>query len=188
MTSTGPQEHERDWDAEFAEIADRLGGLSSDDVDAPSRTSANRTHFDAPDAPLVDRFEVPVESSQEERPATDVVSSRAASSHGVVQQPAEPLVVAPAHTAPEPENDDPGPAFVPAPPRPLEADDPATVIMIGALIGGPLWLVVLTVFDREAGAFWWMLAGLTVVLGLGLAIARQPRSRDEDDDDDGARV
>lgn len=45
--------------------------------------------------------------------------------------------------------------FEPPTPQPLNADDPATTIMIGSLIVGPLWLLYLTVFNRQAATLWW---------------------------------
>ena len=86
---------------------------------------------------------------------------------------------------PELEDDD---DFVPPEPTPLDSDDPATIVMLGCLVLGPLWLLYLLFFDRNAATLWWSLAALITAAGFVMAVARQPKSRDEDDDDDGARV
>ena len=82
-------------------------------------------------------------------------------------------------------NDD----FVPPEPAPIDTDDPSLVIMLLALIIGPVWLLYLLFADRYANLVWWFAAVAITLTGFALAVARQPKSRDEDDpEDDGARV
>lgn len=166
---------ERDWDAEFADITSRLGdGLGQErphdavrSVVEPSRT---------PD-------ELGQERSDTGSPEGDGTAVPGFMSQWRIPDPS-PDVESPPVELTWGEDD-----FVPPPPAPIDTSDPALVIMIAALVLGPLWLLYLLFFDREAAALWWGAAGGLTVLGFGLAVARQPRSRDEDDlDDDGARV
>ncbi|NHN55939.1 hypothetical protein G9U51_09145 [Calidifontibacter sp. DB0510] len=76
--------------------------------------------------------------------------------------------------------------FTPPQPRPLPRDEMFWVIAV-CLIGGPLWLLYLFLFDRYAGGLWWVLACATSVMGVVLLVIRQPPNReDQDPDDDGA--
>lgn len=75
--------------------------------------------------------------------------------------------------------------FVPPEPQPLPADDPGFWSILTCLIGGPLWLLYLFLFDRYARPLWWALASATVLVGVVLLLWRQPAHR-EDPDDDGA--
>ena len=84
--------------------------------------------------------------------------------------------------------DDEEDTFVPAPPRPLPSgeEDIGFWTMLGALVGGPLWLLYLFFFDRYAPSLWWVLACALFVAGVLQLILRSPKNRDDDPDDDGA--
>ncbi|YAL84460.1 hypothetical protein ACMYYO_06525 [Dermacoccaceae bacterium W4C1] len=79
-------------------------------------------------------------------------------------------------------------AYVPPEPEPLPAGDLTFWGALAGLIGGPLWLLYLFFFDREARGIWWVLACATAAAGVILMVVRQPESRDDswDDDVDGA--
>jgi len=54
--------------------------------------------------------------------------------------------------------------------------------ILAGLVGGPLMLVYLVLFNREGNPLWMLAAvGLTVA-GFGLLVQRLPRHRDDDDD------
>ena len=83
--------------------------------------------------------------------------------------------------------DEPEEHYEPPPPAPLPAGDLQFWGILIGLIGGPLLLLYLVLFNRDAGA-WWMFTAIGLSLGgFGLLIARLPSQRD-DDDDDGARI
>lgn len=209
-------EPERDWEAEFQAIAERLG-VEIDD--APKASGVNR-HIvpTGPDAAALDDLpwgrahETPSNDSPtshtgertpssaapaDDRPSADE-HSRSYPVPGsspvpgfrpewrLADPPAQPDRNAPAH---DDELDDEGTeSFVEPDPRPLDLSDPSVVIMVAALVLGPLWLVYLVFFHRDAPTLWWAAGAGVTVAGFVLAVVRQPRSRDEDDPDDGARV
>lgn len=162
-----PPPPERDWDAEFNDIVGRIQlEAGSNDLPASRRVVGQPPTFDA--------------GSQQAEPAHETESNEAVP--GFRSQWRVPDVI-----ADEDENED-ADDFVPPDPEPLDSDDPATIVMIAALVVGPLWLLYLLFFDRYAAWLWWSLAALVTVTGFVLAIARQPQSRDEEDPDEGARV
>lgn len=55
--------------------------------------------------------------------------------------------------------------------------------IIGALVGGPLWIAYLLFLDPYAGWLWWALACALIATGLVMLVLRQPWSRDPGDDD-----
>lgn len=185
--STEPRD--RDWDAEFAQITRHL------DLDAASESATRRgAHRDL--------FEP---TSDETTPMT--LASPAPADDGPVpgfrpqwRMPDEqPWVMTPpphgqaGSAAGQYDHDDlddlDEEPFVPPEPAPFETGDPASVIMLACFVLGPVWLLYLTLFDREAATLWWLVAAGLLVGGFALAVARQPKNRDEhDDDDDGARV
>lgn len=85
---------------------------------------------------------------------------------------------------PTPESED---HFEPPPPAPLPAGDLQFWGIVLGLCGGPLLLLYLMVFDRDAGSLWTATAILLTLGGFGLLVARQPHRR-PDDGDDGARL
>lgn len=87
------------------------------------------------------------------------------------------------------EDDTEDDAFVPPEPTPLHEHDSPTIVMIGSLVVGALWLLYLALFDRYTSMLWWFLACALIVVGFVMAVARQPKHRDDNDEfDDGARL
>ncbi|KYH44042.1 hypothetical protein [Branchiibius sp. NY16-3462-2] len=68
----------------------------------------------------------------------------------------------------------------------LPEEDMQLWAIVGALVGGPLWIAYLLFLDPYAGWLWWTLACLLFGAGLVMLVMRQPWSRDPDDHDDGA--
>jgi hypothetical protein len=76
--------------------------------------------------------------------------------------------------------------FEPPPIAPLPVGDLQFWAIIAGMCGGPLLLLYLVLFDREAGSSWMLTAIAMSVGGFALLISRLPR--DHEDDDDGARL
>lgn len=76
--------------------------------------------------------------------------------------------------------------FEPPPPRPLPAGDLQFWGILLGLVGGPLLLLYLVLFDRHAGSLWLAAALGLSVGGFALLVNRLPSRRD--DNDDGAQV
>src|SRR5665647_535437 len=76
--------------------------------------------------------------------------------------------------------------FEPPPIAPLPVGDLQFWAIIAGMCGGPLLLLYLVLFNREAGSGWMLTAIAMSVGGFALLIARLPR--DHEDDDDGARL
>lgn len=77
--------------------------------------------------------------------------------------------------------------YVPPPPAPLPAGDLQFWGILVGLVGGPLLLLYLMLFGRDAGALWTAFAIVLTVGGFGLLVSRLPAHRG-DDGDDGARL
>lgn len=171
MTSPQPSGG-RDWDAEFEAITEQLRPAADAAWAEPETRPATRHTFDH-------GFETRAEESH--RDSTELPAPRAR-----IQGEAAPSeTTAGLREAPPFEGAD---DFVPPDPEPIDTGDPATVIMLGCLVLGPLWLLYLLFFDRAAATLWWSTALALTCAGFVMAVARQPKARDEDDDDDGARV
>lgn len=180
---------ERDWEAEFAEIAARLrADERGQDASAatPRRSAAHELLADA-------------EAATEEPPSEQVTRARPAPPASAVPgfrqqwrvpdaQPADGERADVAEEETDREVADDG-DFVPPQPDPLDTDDPGALVMLGCFVIGPLWLLYLLLFDRSAATIWWSAGALLTLAGFVLAVARQPKNRDEDDpSDDGARL
>ncbi len=76
--------------------------------------------------------------------------------------------------------------FEPPPTAPLPAGDLQFWAILAGMVGGPLLLLYLVLFNREAGSFWMLAAIAMSVGGFALLVSRLPR--DHQDDDDGARL
>jgi len=76
--------------------------------------------------------------------------------------------------------------FEPPPIAPLPVGDLQFWAIIAGMCGGPLLLLYLVLFNREAGSGWMLTAIAMSVGGFALLISRLPR--DHEDDDDGARL
>ncbi|MDE9366763.1 hypothetical protein PZ938_14205 [Luteipulveratus sp. YIM 133132] len=166
--------------------------MSSDSRDNES------TDFDARFAEIIAQFDDdPLDSSAlDERPEDTAPEPKPRDAEGepapALDPPSDPL-----HSLPTqwrmPSTDEP-PALMeddgtyePPPPAPLPAGDLHFWAILTAMVGGPLWLLYLFLFDRYARPLWWVLACATSAAGVVLLILRQPANRDEqDEDDDGA--
>ncbi len=76
--------------------------------------------------------------------------------------------------------------FEPPPIAPLPVGDLQFWAIIAGMCGGPLLLLYLVLFSRDAGSGWMLTAIAMSVGGFALLISRLPR--DHEDDDDGARL
>lgn len=177
----------RDWDAEFLAITAHL----NDDIDAPSAAPVHETPSDA-------------DATNDAATNTDDTASKDADSGsghlgeatpGALRfnpqwrMPNHAQHMASSGQAPEAADDaDVDDDFVEPEPEPIDWADPYTGIMVGALVLGPLWLIYLVFFHRDASTLTWLVGVGVFVAGFVMAVLRQPHSRDEDDDDDGARV
>lgn len=74
--------------------------------------------------------------------------------------------------------------YQPPEPDPLPAGDLGFWGALLGTVGGPLFLLYLVFFDREARPLWWVLGGVITITGLTLIVLRQPDRRDNDWDDD----
>ena len=76
--------------------------------------------------------------------------------------------------------------FEPPPVAPLPVGDLQFWAIIAGMCGGPLLLLYLILFDRNAGSHWILASIAMSVGGFALLVARLPRDRD--DNDDGVRL
>jgi hypothetical protein len=76
--------------------------------------------------------------------------------------------------------------FEPPPVTPLPAGDLQFWAIIAGMTGGPLLLLYLVFFNRNAGSYWILVAIAMSVGGFAMLVSRMPGRRD--DDDDGARL
>jgi hypothetical protein len=76
--------------------------------------------------------------------------------------------------------------FEPPPVTPLPAGDLQFWAIIAGMTGGPLLLLYLVFFNRDASSYWILAAIAMSVGGFAMLVSRMPGRRD--DDDDGARL
>jgi hypothetical protein len=76
--------------------------------------------------------------------------------------------------------------FEPPPVTPLPAGDLQFWAIIAGMTGGPLLLLYLVFFNRNASSYWIAIAIAMSVGGFAMLVSRMPGRRD--DDDDGARL
>jgi hypothetical protein len=100
---------------------------------------------------------------------------------GGTNPPGEPVGPPPSWRSPEPP-DEPEEHFQPGPTAPLPAGDLQFWGILAGLVGGPLMLVYLVLFNREGNPLWMLAAVGVTVAGFGLLVQRLPRHRDDDDD------
>jgi hypothetical protein len=100
---------------------------------------------------------------------------------GATNPPGEPVEPPPSWRSPEPV-DEPEEHFQPGPTAPLPAGDLQFWGILAGLVGGPLMLVYLVLFNREGNPLWMLAAVGITVAGFGLLVQRLPRHRDDDDD------
>jgi hypothetical protein len=100
---------------------------------------------------------------------------------GGTHPPVGPVEPPPSWRSPEPA-DEPEEHFRPGPTAPLPAGDLQFWGILAGLVGGPLMLVYLVLFNREGNPLWMLAAVGITVAGFGLLVQRLPRHRDDDDD------
>jgi hypothetical protein len=83
-------------------------------------------------------------------------------------------------------DDEPEEHFEPPPVTPLPAGDLQFWAIIAGMTGGPLLLLYLVFFNREASSYWILAAIAMSVGGFAMLVSRMPGRRG--DDDDGARL
>ncbi len=76
--------------------------------------------------------------------------------------------------------------FEPLPVSPLPVGDLQFWAILAGMVGGPLMLVYLVFFNRDASSYWTLTAIAMSVGGFGLLVSRLPGQHE--DDDDGARL
>lgn len=76
--------------------------------------------------------------------------------------------------------------FQPPPVTPLPAGDLQFWGIIAGMCGGPLLLLYLVLFNRDASSYWILGAIALAVAGFAMLVSRMPGHHD--DDDDGARL
>ena len=84
------------------------------------------------------------------------------------------------------EVDDDEEHFEPLPIAPLPVGDLQFWAIIAGMVGGPLLLLYLVFFNRDASSYWVLTAIAMSVGGFALLVSRLPGHRE--DDDDGARL
>lgn len=171
---------DRDWDAEFDEITSHL--TPRPDASRPASRQTFGPALDAGVPGFRESWRLPDESM----PTKAMDPSESTSRPPEPDAPAIGAIPPPAPIDSDEMTADED--FVPPTPPPLETDNPATVIMLAALVLGPLWACYLLFFDRTAPTLWWSCAVAITLTGFVMAVVKQPKSRDEDSEDDGARV
>ena len=169
-----------DHDAIFADIVAHL----NDDAAEPVRATA----------PWVEDAATDDAATETTAPDSDAATDQpSGEDHPPIDQP--PGLPAPGHPQdlPAPQvwrahevDDEREEHFEPRPVAPLPVGDLQFWAIIAGMCGGPLLLLYLVLFNREAGSGWMFTAIAMSVGGFALLIARLPR--DHEDDDDGARL
>jgi hypothetical protein len=76
--------------------------------------------------------------------------------------------------------------FEPPPVTPLPAGDLAFWAILCGMCGGPLLLLYIVFFNRDASSYWTLIAMAMSIGGFALLVSRMPGHHE--DDDDGARL
>lgn len=185
-----------DDDAIFAEIVAHLNDPSADEPAAedqgPIRPAPEEAHTETQrPLPLQPADAAPAEPTQPptpERPQGNL-------DQGSVEKPGEepetstsdPKDFSPPQVwrAPGVEEED-DQHFEPPPATPLPAGDLQFWAILAGMGGGPLLLLYLVFFNREASGYWILIAIALAVGGFALLVSRMPGHHE--DDDDGARL
>ena len=187
-----------DDDAIFADIVAHL----NDDV-APSDdpAEAERTARLAAEAPTTDIETTDIGTADKVTEETTVGSTdpppgdmpRADQAQWPGNQPAGLPTLGDPQAVPAPQawrahevNDDYEEHFEPPPVTPLPAGDLTFWAIIAGMGGGPLLLLYLVFFNRDASSYWILTAIAMSVGGFALLVSRMPGHHE--DDDDGARL
>jgi hypothetical protein len=78
--------------------------------------------------------------------------------------------------------------YVPPEPPPLPRGDTLGWLAWTAVLGGPVFLLMASLWWTDIGRFWIMIAVLAFIAGFAAIVARLPNHRSDDDTDDGAVV
>ena len=163
-----------DHDAVFADIVAHL----DEEAAEPSRAAAPWSEGDA----------------AEDEPAQESAADHAqAGDRSPIDHPSGLPIPAPSQALPTPQvwrahevDDDYEEHYEPPAVAPLPVGDLQFWAIIAGMGGGPLLLLYLVLFNREAGGFWILAAIAMSVGGFALLVARLPGN--QEDDDDGARL
>jgi hypothetical protein len=162
-----------DDDAIFADIVAHMNDVATDVEPAtlpPAEDPA--TDIEAPDQATEDTTEettaeTGAETTEETAAeAEDIPDPQVWRAHAVGEEPEE--------------------HFEPPPTTPLPAGDLQFWGIIAGMGGGPLLLLYLVFFNREASGYWILAAIAMSVGGFALLVSRMPGH--QEDDDDGARL
>ena len=187
-----------DHDAMFAEIVAHWSDVAVEPQPLPRPVPQDAPRDEQSEAEDVDA------QSVDDSPADDLAANDEPADHpsaGLRHDQPDPLPALPALPAPSQPQAIPAPRawrahevddeyeehFEPPPTAPLPVGDLQFWGIIAGMCGGPLLLLYLVLFNREAGGYWILTSIAMSLGGFALLISRLPRDR-EDDDDDGARL
>jgi len=189
-----------DDDAIFADIVAHLNDVPTETEETEEAEEAAlagaeeaSTDLEGPDQAPNDRGdETAEETAQEPSRLPSAEEPRGDLDQWSVSQPADP-------TTQDPRGDPPAQIwrahdvdeeveehFEPPPATPLPAGDLQFWAIIAGMGGGPLLLLYLVFFNREASSYWILTALAMSVAGFALLVSRMPGHHE--DDDDGARL
>jgi len=179
-----------DHDAIFADIVAHL----NDDAAEPVRATAPWVEDAAADDPAADDPATDDPATETMAPDSDAATDQpSGEDHPPIDQP--PGLPAPGHPQdlPAPQvwrahevDDEREEHFEPRPVAPLPVGDLQFWAIIAGMVGGPLLLLYIVLFNREAGSYWVLTAIAMSVGGFALLVSRMPGHQGEDDD--GARL
>jgi hypothetical protein len=180
-----------DDDAIFADIVAHLNDEVTEAEPTADPAKDAETRGESTDAAA----EVAADDEATDHPAEDEARGEAPETEDpwpvnqppVHPAPGDPLVIPPPQVWRAHEVDDEYEEhFEPPPPAPLPVGDLQFWAIIAGMGGGPLLLLYLAFFNRDAGSSWMLTAIAMSVGGFALLVARLPGHHE--DDDDGARL
>ena len=183
-----------DDDATFADIVAHLNDDANEPEPAPQRCAADAaTDVEITDEPAEETTTDSKADTTEESPNLPPGNRPSAASPwlftsppGMDTQEDPPADPAPQLWRAHEVDDDYEEHFEPPPVSPLPAGDLQFWAIIAGMCGGPLLLLYLVLFDRDANSYWILAAIALAVGGFALLVSRVPGHHD--DDDDGARL
>lgn len=188
--------HLNDVPAETQETQETRETRKTEETEAAARAGAEEasTELQAPDQASSDPGD---ETAQETAPEPGRLPSaeepRGDLDDRSVRQPAKPATDDDQGADPPAQlwrardvDDDVEEHFEPPPATPLPAGDLQFWAIIAGMGGGPLLLLYLVFFNREASSYWILTAIAMSVAGFALLVVRMPGHHE--DDDDGARL
>ena len=162
-------------------------GRSRLDVEAAFADIVARWDDESPDPvgswPVQEDVEAREEAADHPEPSDDP-PPRSFSAYDGPQVPLAPTGWSPREELPaaEPEG------YVPPDPPPLPRGDALGWLAWIAVLGGPLFLFVASLWWTDVGRFWILLAVLAFIGGFAAIVARLPNNRSDDGPEDGAVV